>query len=79
MNKSKIKYLIIVSDDGVVYGSFYPNDRKRAEQYLEKLHHQYKDNNIKLFSVTNLNKFLGSLKHKKKKHYGNTMGQHLEE
>ena len=66
MNKSKIKYLIIVSDEGVVHGSFYPQDKDKAQTYLQKLRRKNKSLSLDLFSVSNLNKFLSTLKHGKK-------------
>jgi hypothetical protein len=67
MNRKKIKYLIITSDSGEVYGSFYPWDLIRANEYLEELRGQYTEAKIKLHKVSNLNKFLSSIRHGHKK------------
>jgi hypothetical protein len=63
-SKNKVKYLIIISSYGLVYGSFFPttSGRRAAKAYLTKLRNQEATTKFSLHEVCNLNKFLASIK-----------------
>lgn len=63
-SKSKVKYIIITSKSGMVYGAFNPTEdgERLAQKYLEKLKNSEPNEVFKINKVHNLNKFLASVK-----------------
>ncbi len=62
----KIKYLVIASIYGQIYGAFYPDDSENADDYLSKLKKAEPSIKMQIFAVSNLNKFLAKLKYDKR-------------
>ena len=62
--KRKVKYLIIASKTGRVFGAFFPEQRNEAEKYLLELKKE-EVGNIKIFLVSNINSFYARIKHAK--------------
>lgn len=70
--KRKVKYIIIASDAGIVYGAFNPDDECRAQEYLEKVRGKESHTTIKLHRVSNLNLFLSTIKNARQAARNNT-------
>ena len=65
--KRKVKYVIIASIGGVIYGSFKPTEDERAKIYLAQLRTKEPTTQINIHYVSNLNQFLSSIKFSKRK------------
>ena len=56
----KVRYILLISDDGIIYGAFSPDKEHEAIKYLNK---QKKKLKLKIFKVSNLNQFLVKYKY----------------
>ncbi len=59
----KVKYLIIASEEGKIYGSFFPEQEANAKKYLAEVQAKEKDSVVNMYSVSNLNQFLAKLRY----------------
>lgn len=60
--KRKVKYIIIASVGGIIYGAFRPIETIRAKKYLNQLKRNEPMTKINLYYVSNLNKFYAKRK-----------------
>lgn len=65
--KRKIKYLIIASSCGTIYGAFNPDEEVKAITYSKELSIKEPSSLVQLYKVSNLNQFLSNLKYEKRK------------
>jgi hypothetical protein len=65
--KKRIKYVIIASISGTIYGAFNPLEMEKAREYLDVVRAQEPYSQINLYKVSNLNKFLSNIKYVKRK------------
>lgn len=70
-NKRRIKYLIVASIRGEIYGAFDPNREEEAKNYLEKCRKEEKHIEFNLHFVSNLNQFYSNLKYAKRERKAN--------
>jgi len=65
--KRKVKYIIISSRHGTIYGAFNPQDDVKAQEYLEILRQKEPAVEINAYYVSNLNLFFSGIKYAKSK------------
>ena len=64
--RRKIKYVIVASEHGKIYGAFKPHETIMAQAYLDELRKDNPTLSVDIHNVSNLNQFLARLRYGKK-------------